>query len=84
MSAGVLTEHPLTDEYQHEQSRCERGLHYDQRCEQQRDHLQRPTEDRQAGAEHPAPALDKSPDQRQAQVVAVGRLLGVHRLERDP
>ncbi len=80
----MLAEHPLTDEHQHEQPRCERGLYHDQRREQQSDHLQRPTEDRQAGAEHPAPALDQSPDQRQAQVVAAGRLLGVHRLERDP
>jgi hypothetical protein len=80
----VLAEHPLTDEHQHEQARGERGLHHDQRREQQRDHLQRPTEDRQARAEHPAPTLDQAPDQRQAQVVAVRRLLGVHCLERDP
>jgi len=46
VSTRVLAEHPLTDEHQHEQSRCERGLYHDQRREQQRDHLQRPTEDR--------------------------------------
>ena len=81
---GVLAEHPLPDEQQHEQARGERRLHDDQRREQQRDHLQRPAEDRQARAEHPARALEQAPDQRQAQVLLVGRLLGVHRLQRDP
>jgi hypothetical protein len=84
MRAGVLAEHPLTHEHQHEQARGERGLHDDQRCEQQRDHLQRPAEDRQASAEHPASPLDQSPDERQAQMLLAGRLLGVHRLQRDP
>jgi hypothetical protein len=82
--ARVLAEHPLPDEHQHEQARGERGLHDDQWREQQRDHLQRPAEDRQARAEHPASALDQPPDQRQAQMLLAGRLLGVHRLQRDP
>jgi len=84
VAAGVLAEHALTHEHQHEQARGERGLHHDQWGEQQRDHLQRPAEDRQARAEHPAPAPDQPPHQRQAQVVLVGRLLGVHRLQSDP
>ncbi len=82
--ARVLAEHPLPHEHKHEQARGERGLHDDQRREQQRDHLQRPTEDRQARAEHPAPASDQPPDQRQAQMLLAGRFLGVHRLQRDP
>jgi hypothetical protein len=84
MRARVLAERPLAHEHQHEQSRGERGLHDDQRREQQRDHLQRPAEDRQARAEHPASALDQSPDERQAQMLLAGCLLGVHRLQRDP
>ncbi len=84
MSAGVLAEHPLPHEHQHEQARGERGLHDDQRRQQQRDHLQRPAEDRQARAEHPAPALDQAPDERQAQMLLPGSFLGVHRLQRDP
>jgi len=43
--AGVLAEHPLSQEDQHEQAGGERGLHDHQRREQQRDHLQRPAED---------------------------------------
>ena len=83
-ASRVLAEHALAEEQQHEQAGGERGLHDDQRREQQRHHLQRPAEDRQAGAEHPAPALDQPPDERQAQVLFRGRLLGVHRLESDP
>jgi len=84
VASGVLAEHPLTQEHQYEQAGGERRLHHDQRREQQRDHLQRPAEDRQARAQHPAPALDQSPHQRQAQVLLAGRFLGVHRLQSDP
>ena len=82
--AGVLTEHSLSHEHQHKQAGGERGLHDDQRREQQRDHLQRPAEDRQARAEHPASALEQAPDERQAQMLLAGRFLGIHRLQRDP
>ena len=82
--ARVLAEHPLSHEHQHEQARGERGLHDDQWREQQRDHLQRPTEDRQARAEHPTSAPEEAPDEGQAQMLLAGRLLGVHRLQRDP
>jgi len=84
VASGVLAEHPLPHEHQHEQARGERGLHHDQRREQQREHLQRPAEDRQARPQHPAPAPDQAPDQRQAQMLLVGRFLGVHRLQGDP
>jgi len=84
VGAGVLAKHPLAEEHQHEQAGRERRLHHHERREQQRDHLQRPAEDRQARAEHPTSAPDEAPHQRQAQVLLVGRLLGVHRLERDP
>jgi len=82
--AGVLAEHPLRDEQQHQQPHRERGLHDDQRGQQQRDHLQRPAEDRQPGAEQPAGAHDQVAHQPQAQVLVAGGLPGVHRLERDP
>lgn len=39
---GVLVQHPLREEHQHEQPSGERRLHDDQRREQQRDDLQRP------------------------------------------
>ncbi len=84
VATGVLTQHPLSQEHQHEQTGGERGLHDDQRRQQQCEHLQRPADDRQARAEHPAPAPDESPDQRQTQVLCLGRLLGIHRLESDP
>jgi len=83
-ASGVLAQHPLPQEQQHDQAGRERGLHHHQRREQQRQHLQRPAEDRQARAEHPAPTPDQPPDQRQAQVLFGGGLLGVHRLKGDP
>ena len=81
---GALAEHPLADDHQHQQARRQRRLHDDQRREQQRQHLQRPAEHRQARADQPARTPDQAPRQRQAQVLLVGRLLGVHRLQRDP
>lgn len=82
--AGVLAEHPLCHQHQHEQPGRERRLYDDERSEQQRDHLQRPAEDREAGPEQPAGPPDQAPDEGQTQVLVVGRLLGIHRLERDP
>jgi len=84
VASGVLAEHPLGEEHQHQQAGGERRLHEHQRRQQQRDHLQRPAEDRQACAEQPARAPDQVLGQREAQVLLRGRLLGVHRLERDP
>jgi hypothetical protein len=84
VASGVLAEHPLSQEQQHEQAGGQGGLNHDQRREQQREHLQWPADDRQARAEHPAPAPDQSPDQRQAQVLFPGRFLGIHRLQGDP
>jgi hypothetical protein len=51
VAPGVLSEHALSDEQQHQQARGERGLHDHQGREQQREHLQRPAENREAGAE---------------------------------
>jgi hypothetical protein len=84
VSAGVLAEHPLAEEHQHQQARGERWLHDHQGSEQQGHDLQRPAEHREPGAEQPARPLDQSPGKRQAQVLLVRRLLGVHRLKRDP
>ena len=84
VAPGVLAEHPLAHEHQHEQAGGERGLHHHQRREQQREHLQWPAEDRQARPKHPAPAPDQPPDQGQAQMLLAGRFLGVHRLQGDP
>jgi len=41
--AGVLAEHPLGQEQQHEQPGRQRGLHYRERSEQQGHQLQRKT-----------------------------------------
>lgn len=81
---GVLVQHPLGEEHQHEQSRGERRLHDDQRRQQQRDDLQGPAEYRQRRAEQPARAPHEPPDERQAQVLFLRRFLGVHRLQGDP
>jgi hypothetical protein len=83
-ASGVLVQHALREEHQHQQPRGERRLHDDQRREQQRDDLQWPAEYRQARAEQPARAAHQAPGERQAQVLIVGRLLGVHCLQGDP
>jgi hypothetical protein len=81
---GVLVQHALREEHQHEQAGRQRGLHDDQRRQQQRDELQRPADYRQAGSQQPARAAHQAPGERQAQVLFAGRLLGVHRLQGDP
>ncbi len=83
-AAAVLAEHPLAEEQQHEQPRRERRLHHHERRQQQRQDLQRPAEDRQAGAHHPARTFEQPPHEGYAQVLLVGRLPGVHRLQGDP
>jgi hypothetical protein len=80
----VLAEHPPAEEQQHEQAHGERRLHHHERREQQRQHLQRPAQHRQPGAEQPAGTPKQTDHQRRAQVLLVGRLLGVHRLQGDP
>ena len=84
VAPGALAEHPLGEEHQHQQTAGERRLHDHQRGQQQREHLQRPAEDRQAGAEQPTGAPEEVLGQRQAQVLLMGRLPGLHRLEGDP
>ena len=85
VAPGVLAEHPLGEEQQHQQARRERRLHDHQRRQQQRDDLQRPAEDRQPRAEQPARAPEQVAHQRQrAGARSLRRLLGVHRLEGDP
>jgi hypothetical protein len=80
----VLAEHALGDEHQHEQAGGERRLNDDERSQQQREHLQRPAEDRQTGAEQPTCTPHEPPGEREAQMLIVRRLLGVHRLKGDP
>ncbi len=81
---GVLAEHPPAEVQQHEQAGGQRRLHDHQRRQQQRQHLQRPAEDRQARAHQPARAFDEAADERHAQVLLVRSLLRVHRLQGDP
>jgi hypothetical protein len=84
VAPGVLAQHPLGDEHQHEQAGCEGGLNDDERGQQERHDLQRPAEDRHPGAEQPARPPHEPPRERQAQMLVVWRLLGVHRLQGDP
>ena len=80
----MLAEHALAEEQQHEQTGGERWLDHDQRRKQQGDHLQRPAEDRQPGADQPAAAPEQPLYERQAQMLIVGRLARIHRLQGDP
>jgi hypothetical protein len=84
VTPGVLVQHPLREEHEHQQADGERRLDHHQRSQQQGHDLQRPTKDRQACAEEPASTPDQVPSQCQAQMLLVGRLLGVHSLEGDP
>jgi len=84
VGARALAEHPLADEQQHEQAGGERRLHDHQRSQHQGHDLQREAEYRQARAQQPARSPDQAAGERQAEVLLVGRLLGVHRLEGDP
>jgi hypothetical protein len=80
----VLAQHPLGEEHEHEQAHGERRLDDHEGSEQQGEHLERPAQDGEACAQQPARSPDQTPRQREPQVLLVGRLLGVHRLERDP
>lgn len=82
--ARLLAEHALAKEQQHEQSGGKGWLHHHQRCEQQRDHLKRPAEDRQPRSEQPARAHHEIAREAQAQVNVMGCALGVDCLQRHP
>jgi len=84
VATGALVEHPLAGEHQHEQPGGQRRLDHRERRKDQRQDLQREAQDRQARAEQPAAPADEAHGQRQAQVLVVGSLLCVHRLQGDP
>jgi len=83
-ASRMLAEHALTEEQQHEQTRRECRLDHHQRRQQQRQDLQRPTEDRQPRAQQPAGAFQQPAYERHAQVLLGRRFLGVQRLQGDP
>jgi hypothetical protein len=81
--AGMLVEHPLRREHEHDQARGERRLDHHERGEQQRDDLQRPAHDGHRRAELPARFAQQPPGERGSQMLIVGRLLGLGGLEGD-
>ncbi len=81
---GMLAEHLLAEEQQHEQSRCERRLNHHQWRQQQRDDLEGPAQDRKPGAEQPAGAFEQSAHECHAQVLLGRGLPGVECLQNDP
>lgn len=83
-AACTLAQHPLAHDHQHEQACGERRLHDHERRVFEGDHLQRPAEHGQPCAEQPASASEQPRGEREPQVRVRGRLLGVHRLKRDP
>jgi hypothetical protein len=82
--AGVLAEHALAEEQQHEQAGGQRWLDHHERGQQERQYLQRPAEHRQPGSRQPARPPEQVERERWMQVLGVGGALGVHRLQRDP
>lgn len=82
--ARVLAEHAASEHEQHQEPGGERGLHDHQRREPQRQHLQRPSADRKAGAEQPAWAHRQVASQAKAQVHVMWGALGIPSLQRHP
>jgi hypothetical protein len=83
-AARVLVQQPPAEPQQHDQPGRERRLHDHQRHQQQRRQLQRPAEDRNAGAGQPASAPEQVAGQPEAQVLGVRDALGVHSLQPHP
>jgi hypothetical protein len=84
IASRVLAEHALGKEEQHQQAGSQRWLHDDQRRQQQGHHLQRPAQDRESRAQQPPGAPDQAYDKGRPQVLVVGRLSCIQRLQGDP
>jgi hypothetical protein len=84
VASGVLSEQALGEQHQHQQPRRERRLDDHERGQHQRHDLKRPAEHREPRAREPARAAGEAPCQREPQLLLVGRLLGVERLQGDP
>ncbi len=82
--ARMLVQHAPADVQEHEQARRKRGLDHDERRKQKGHHLEWEAEDRQACSREEARPFEQVARERDAQVLAVGSPLGVHRLQRDP
>jgi len=82
--AGALAEHALAHHHQHRQAERQRRLHDHQGGEAEGQHLQRPAQHRQGGAAQPAHAPDQAQRECHAQVLLLGGLARVHRLQREP
>jgi hypothetical protein len=81
--AGALVKHAFGREHEHEQSGSKCRLDDDQRGKDQREHLQGPTEHREADSKQPARAPHEPAQERRAQVVAGGGVAGLGRLKGD-
>jgi len=82
--SGMLVEHALAEEQQHNQPNRHRRLHHHERGKQQSHHLQGPAEQRQARSRQPACPPQEVQRERGMQVLGVGSALGVHRLQHHP
>ncbi len=83
-AAGTLVEHPFADDHEHEQPAGERGLHDDERREQERDDLQGEAEHRQRRPGKPACSAGQLADEADPQVVIGVDLARVERLQGNP
>ena len=81
--SGVLVEHALADEQEHEQPARQRGLHDHERRQQQRHDLQREAEHRQARSRQPARPPGELADQTDTQMVPGIDLTRIERLQGD-
>jgi hypothetical protein len=84
VASGVLSEQTLGEQHQHQKPGRERRLDDHERGQHQRHDLKRPAEHREPRAREPARAPGQAPGEGQPQVLLVGRLLGVERLQGDP
>lgn len=83
-ATGVLAEHALCEEHEEHEACGQRRLDDDERCEQQREQLQGPAEDREPGPEQPARTSHEAAQQRDAQMRGLRGLLGIGGLQGDP
>jgi len=84
VASGPLSKQALGEEHQQHQSCRERRLDDHERGQHQRHDLKRPAEHREPRAREPSRAPGQAPGQSQPQVLLVGRLLGVERLQGNP
>jgi len=80
----MLPEDALRDEHQHQQAGGQRRLHHDQGRQQEGEHLERPAQHGEAGAEQPARLAHQPQGERYAEMLLARGRLGLGGLVGHP